>query len=70
MEITLACRQEDDGSNAVIRVRDHGTGVPDEALEDLFQPFYRVADARERLTGGIGLGLAITRRVLSCTAAW
>jgi two-component system sensor histidine kinase CpxA len=64
VEITLACRQDDDGGNAVICVRDHGTGVPDEALEDLFQPFYRVAGARERLTGGIGLGLAITRRVV------
>ncbi len=47
-----------------VRVRDHGPGVPDEHLGDLFEPFSRVADARERATGGVGLGLAITRRAV------
>ena len=47
-------------NSAVIRVRDHGDGVPEEALKSLFKPFYRVANARERASGGTGLGLAIT----------
>jgi signal transduction histidine kinase len=51
-------------SLAVVTVRDHGTGASESSLEDLFRPFYRVADARDRQTGGIGLGLAITERAV------
>jgi len=47
-----------------IRVRDHGSGVPEAALPYIFQPFYRVGDARERGTGGVGLGLTIAHRTL------
>jgi two-component system sensor histidine kinase CpxA len=49
---------------ATVSIRDHGYGVPEEHLETLFEPFARVADARERTTGGAGLGLAITRRAV------
>jgi signal transduction histidine kinase len=49
---------------AVVRVTDCGSGVPPEALEKLFQPFYRLDDARGRQTGGVGLGLAITERAV------
>jgi two-component system sensor histidine kinase CpxA len=52
------------GSEAVIRVSDCGDGVPPVALEKLFQPFYRLDDARGRQTGGVGLGLAITERAV------
>jgi signal transduction histidine kinase len=45
-------------------VSDSGPGVPPEALAKLFEPFYRLDDARERLTGGVGLGLAITERAV------
>jgi len=48
--------------NVVIAVRDHGPGVPADALEQIFEPFYRPAPARQRATGGAGLGLAIVRR--------
>lgn len=44
-------------------VRDHGKGVPENDLEKIFQPFYRVAEARDRESGGVGLGLAIAERV-------
>ena len=47
---------------AVIRVRDYGKGVPEDQLDRLFEPFHRVEDARDRRTGGVGLGLAITGR--------
>jgi signal transduction histidine kinase len=50
---------------AVISVRDHGKGVPDDALERIFRPFYRAEDARDRQSGGgTGLGLAITERAV------
>lgn len=45
-----------------IRIHDQGPGVPDTALEKLFEPFYRVADARDRQSGGTGIGLAIAER--------
>ena len=40
-------------------VCDSGGGVPDAELANLFKPFYRVGEARDRGSGGIGLGLAI-----------
>ncbi len=49
---------------AVVRVRDHGPGVPAASLAHLFQPFYRVSEARDRQSGGTGLGLAITRQAV------
>ena len=49
---------------AVIVVRDHGPGVPDEALGEIFRPFYRVDEARDREAGGVGLGLAIAERAV------
>jgi two-component system, OmpR family, sensor histidine kinase CpxA len=52
------------GEEAVVRVADCGFGVPPDALAKLFQPFYRLDDARGRQTGGVGLGLAITERAV------
>jgi signal transduction histidine kinase len=49
---------------AVIRVRDHGQGVPQNSLGDIFLPFYRVGDSRDRSSGGSGLGLSITDRAI------
>ena len=64
VEIALRALQDDGGSCAVLSVRDHGPGVPEAALADLFRPFYRVADARDRQSGGTGIGLAIVERAL------
>ena len=47
-----------------ISVEDHGPGVPDEQLEKIFDPFYRIDEARQRETGGFGLGLSIARRAI------
>ena len=48
----------------IIEVADDGPGVPDSALEHLFEPFFRVDEARTRETGGSGIGLAICQRVI------
>jgi two-component system sensor histidine kinase CpxA len=44
-----------------IAVSDHGPGIPEAALERIFEPLYRVDDSRRRETGGYGLGLSIAR---------
>ena len=49
--------------SARILVADHGDGVPQEALGRIFEPFYRVTEAREHQTGGTGLGLSIAQRI-------
>jgi two-component system sensor histidine kinase CpxA len=64
VEIHLEKIEGTSGAEAVVRVTDCGSGVPPDALEKLFQPFYRLDDARGRQTGGVGLGLAITERAV------
>jgi signal transduction histidine kinase len=65
IDIALRRTTDDSISYAEISVRDHGQGVPEEELPHLFRPFYRVSNARERQTGGAGLGLAITERAVN-----
>ena len=49
----------------IIAVRDHGPGVPEFDLERIFEAFYRVAQARDPDSGGVGLGLAIVSRIMA-----
>ena len=49
----------------VIAVRDYGPGAPEAALERLFEPFFRVDEARDSDRGGVGLGLSIARRAVA-----
>jgi len=53
-----------DGEEIIVRVLDCGPGVPDQALPKIFEPFYRLDDARNRQTGGAGLGLSIADRAI------
>lgn len=46
-----------------ILVEDEGPGLPEEELEQVFEPFYRVESSRNRETGGVGLGLSIVRQI-------
>jgi two-component system OmpR family sensor kinase len=48
-----------------ITVEDDGPGVPEEAREKIFEPFFRIEGDRDDPRGGAGLGLAIVRRILS-----
>ena len=64
VEIRLERKNSPAGAEAVVGVADCGSGVPEDALEKLFQPFYRLDDDRGRQTGGVGLGLAITERAV------
>jgi two-component system, OmpR family, sensor kinase len=51
-------------SGLEIAIVDHGPGVPPAELERIFEPFYRVAESRDRGSGGEGIGLAITAQVM------
>src|SRR5260370_33915188 len=59
--VNIRAERAQNGSlaEAVIRVSDSGPGVPEDSLGKIFQPFYRIDDARGRSTGGVGLGRAI-----------
>jgi len=52
------------GDRVQISVRDHGPGVPEEAVSRLFDPFFRADASRDPTSGNVGLGLAIARRAV------
>lgn len=53
-----------DETTAILTVCDEGPGVPESELARMFQPFTRVGEARDRSSGGFGLGLAISRQAI------
>jgi two-component system sensor histidine kinase CpxA len=52
-------------AEALLRIRDHGPGVPAESLARIFEPFVSASPARNRESSGHGIGLAITARVVA-----
>lgn len=54
----------EEGSKAVIRVRDTGIGISADEQQNLFQKFYRVKSPETRSIGGTGLGLWITKQIV------
>ena len=60
--LTLTTEGVDEDKAAVLRVTDHGPGVPAELRERIFEPFYRAPGASER-DGGVGLGLALVKSI-------
>ena len=55
VEVLLQSERRSTASFARLTVRDYGQGVPESDLVKIFQPFYRVSDARDRQSGGAGL---------------
>lgn len=53
-----------EGSEALIEVRDRGAGIAAQDLSGVFRPFFRVDRSRTRATGGLGLGLALVKRIV------
>jgi two-component system phosphate regulon sensor histidine kinase PhoR len=60
--LTLRLYREDE--NAVLDVTDTGVGIPEDAIDHVFERFYRVDKARSRKSGGSGLGLSIVRNMV------
>jgi signal transduction histidine kinase len=60
VEVTLA----ETADTSIVEIRDHGPGVSEELLSQIFKPFFRVEDSRDTNSGGIGLGLSIAMRAV------
>jgi signal transduction histidine kinase len=66
---TVAVRVRGDDSHVVIEVEDHGVGIGHDDQSHVFEPFFRSADARQRGIAGVGLGLAVGKRIAAAVGA-
>ena len=48
----------------MITIEDEGSGIPRSEWEKVFEPFYRIGSAHDPSTGGVGLGLSVTRSIV------
>lgn len=55
---------QDNKEFALIRISDEGPGIPESELAKVFDPFYRIAGARNKNSGGVGLGLSIAQEII------
>jgi two-component system sensor histidine kinase CpxA len=62
VEIRTASVQGGQKKMALVQVSDHGPGIPEQEIESIFRPFYKVDQARSPQQGGFGVGLAIAER--------
>jgi two-component system OmpR family sensor kinase len=58
--VKLLCSQD----CAEVRIEDEGPGIPEEEMEAVMRPFYRLETSRNKQTGGVGLGLSVARTVI------
>lgn len=54
-----------DDDDLCIEIHDNGPGIPEDKLEEVFKPFFRLDESRNKETGGVGLGLSITKDIIS-----
>jgi len=63
--LVFSARREEYGVNLSVKVKDTGIGIEEENIEKLFSSFNQVDTKRNRQEGGIGIGLAISKRIIS-----
>ena len=61
VDITM---QSSDNNQVIIQINDHGPGIEEDMINKIFEPFVRTSSARDRQTGGYGLGLTIAKRAI------
>jgi signal transduction histidine kinase len=66
---TVRLHVRPEGRQLALAVTDEGPGIPEDQLESVLQPFYRVESSRNRSTGGTGLGLAIAHQLAMAMGA-
>jgi signal transduction histidine kinase len=59
-EIELSCEE----MALVVAIRDRGPGIPADALDNVFRPYYRIDGSRSRTSGGVGLGLTVAQAIV------
>jgi len=62
--VELSARKSSDGAHFVVAVKDRGIGISEQDQPRIFEPFFRSDPSRTRATGGVGLGLAVVRRIV------
>jgi signal transduction histidine kinase len=55
---------EESPNDYLIRIRDHGPGIPEDELDKVTEPFYRTSQSRTRESGGFGLGLYLCKQII------
>jgi signal transduction histidine kinase len=60
--VELSARKEN--ASVIITVRDHGIGISEEEVSNIFEPFYRVGKSRSQEIVGSGLGLSIVKTII------
>ena len=61
---SISIESRADNGDTTLVISDTGGGIPEDELENIFEPFYRVNKSRSRKTGGAGLGLSIVRTIV------
>ncbi|QDH16598.1 ATP-binding protein [Swingsia samuiensis] len=64
ISVIIPPHPQDKTSPIQVIIEDNGPGLPEEALERVFEPFVRIETSRNRETGGTGLGLSITQSII------